>query len=279
MTPGHGQRAYSIHIRTDGAMDRDTRSTGGTGFVIDFPDSLDLEPIQESFRRDHQGIHRLEMIAIIEGMEQLLRFSKMRRDELRQASGVTIHTDRHSLSDSELTNPWKIAAWRRNNWHNHEGKPIKDKDLLDQIDKLRKKVSDIYGRTEIVYERRQRNKRADKLAKQGKRDSIKSRKLVQEKTEKIAPRKYVGPEISYQQLTNDESLDIRVYRKDQVSDEVEITAEICDGIHFGKTIKIYIDSLSESDLHRHHYYRVTLDGVFSRHVRIATDFEELSTDN
>lgn len=273
MSPGHGQRAYSIHIRTDGAMNYDSRSSGGTGFVIEFPDSVNLEPLRESFRRDGQGIHRLEMIAIIEGMEELLRFSKNHKNELRQASGVTIHTDRYSLIN--LTNPWNIEAWRKNAWNNYEGKPIKDKDLLDQIDKLRKKISGLYGRTEIVYERRKRNKEADKLSKKGKEGNVKSRKLVEEKHVKLAPRKFDGPEVTYKELRSGETIDVRVYWKDQVSEEIEIGAEICDGVNLGKTIKIYVHSDKESEFHRHHYYRVTLRNVFRHHVRITPGVEEI----
>jgi len=256
-------------------MDLDSRQTGGTGFLIEFPESREYSPIKETFRRDNQGIHRLELIAILEGMEALIQWLKDHGGHSLRNSRIIIHTDRHSIIDDGLNNPWKVAGWRRNGWKNHEGKPIKDKDLIDGIDKTRKKLSNmIQARVEIQYVRRKKNKQADKLAKQGKRGEIRNKRIIGEKNVKIAKRLFSGAEIDYGTIGSGDVLDIRIYRKDPVSKEYEISAEICDGIHYGKKIKIYVDFVQETELHRHHNYRVYIEKVFKHHVRINPDFEE-----
>lgn len=266
----------AINIYTDGAMDRDTAQTGGTGFIVKFPELSSLSSIQESFRRDKQGIHRLEMIAILESMEALIKWIKQNGIDSLNCSRVIIHTDRFSLTDTELLlNPWKIAAWRKNGWRNHEGKPIKDKDLIDKIDKTRKKLRQmISGRVEIVYVRRKYNKQADKLSKEGKKGVVKNPKIINEKNTKVSKRLFDGDEINYKELKVGDQLEVRVYRKDPVQKEYEVSAEITDGEHFGKKIKIYIDFMQEYELHRHHYYKIAIKDVYKHHVRISPDFEE-----
>lgn len=265
-----------ININTDGAMDRDTKQTGGTGYIIEFPESDNIPSIQESFRRDHQGIHRLEMIAILEGMEALIKWIKRNGIDSINCSGVIIHTDRYSITDKELLNPWKISGWRKNGWRNHEGKPIKDKDLINKIDKIRKKLGNkIRGRVEIDYVRRKHNKQADKLSKIGKKSEARSRQILGEKYLKISKRLFDGDEIKYKELEVGDRLDVRVYRKEPVQKDYEISGEISDGEFFGKKIKIYVNFMQELDLHRHHYYKVVIKDVYKHHVRIRDEFEEI----
>ena len=264
----------AIVIYTDGAMDRDTKQTGGTGFVIKFPYFVGVPDIEESFRRDGQGIHRLEMIAILEALESLNKWLKNNGEHIKNVSGVVINTDRHSLT--ELLNPWKISGWRRKGWKNHEGKPIKDKDLLDKIDKNRTKLSNrIYGRIEIIYLRRKFNKEADKLSKLGKKGVDKHKIILSEKSSKISKRLFDGEEIKYSDLCVGESLDVRVYMKDPVQKEFEVMGEISEGEHFGKKIRIYVSFIDELELHRHHYYRFTIKEVYKHHIRVMLDFEEI----
>lgn len=264
----------AIEVYTDGAMDRDTRQTGGTGFVVRFPDHIGIQDIEESFRRDNQGIHRLEMIAILEAMVTLNRWLKANGTYANDISSIIFHTDRHSLT--ELLNPWKVAGWRKLGWKTHEGKPIKDKDLLDDIDKHRKKLSGrIRGRVDVVYLRRKYNKKADKLSKKGKTGFEKNRLIVNPKVSKIAKRLFDGDEVAYSALSVGDRLDVRVYRKDPVQKEFEVVGEISDGEHFGKTIRIYVSFIDELELHRHHYYRVTAKEVRKHHIRIMSDFVEI----
>ena len=264
----------AILIFTDGAMDRDTNQTGGTGFVIKFPDCVAVPDIQESFRRDGQGIHRLEMIAILEALDCLNKWLKKNDEQNRNVSGVIINTDRHSLIN--LLDPWAISGWRNKGWKNHEGKPIKDSDLLNKIDKSRTKLSKkIRGRVQINYLRRKHNKQADKLSKLGKKGEGKSRIIVGGKISKISQRLFKGEEIKYSDLEVGDCLDVRVYLKDPVQKEFEVTGEVSDGEQFGKKIKIYVSFIEELDLHRHHYYRFTIKEVRKHHIRVMPDFKEI----
>lgn len=269
----------AINIYTDGAMDYDTRQTGGTGFVICFPELSEINDIKESFRRDNQGIHRLEMIAILEGMQELLLWIKKNGIPPMRTSRIVIHTDRMSLTDNELLNPYKIAGWKKNGWKNHEGKPIKDDDLLDQIQKIRIKLgNEAKAKIEVRYIRRKRNKQADKLSKKGKTEGSKNKKIIREPYSKIAKRIYDGPEVDYQSLKIDDEFLIRVYKKNSVQNEYEVLAEFEGGSHHGKKISIYISPEQEKEIHRHHFYNVRIEKVQAHHIRVLPKWDEVSTE-
>jgi ribonuclease HI len=262
---------YAIIIHCDGAMDYDARQTGGNGFIIEFPDSFALEPISESLRNDEQGIHRLEMISILMAMEELLSFGKKNSEVLRRAAGVSIYTDRVSVTDGELLNPWKIQGYRSNRWKTHEGKPVKDKDLLDKIDKTRKKLlKEVGGAVEIKYKRRAKNKIADKLSKAGKKSGTISKRIIAKKNKNVARRKFSGSEIDYSLIQEGETLVVRVYAWEPVQGEFEVSVEIADGKHKGETMKIYVSSTSKMDIHRHHYYEIKIKSVYTHHVHIKS---------
>lgn len=42
---------YAIYINCDGAMDYDSKNTGGVGYVITFPDFIELETISYHYRQ------------------------------------------------------------------------------------------------------------------------------------------------------------------------------------------------------------------------------------
>lgn len=145
---------HAIKIHCDGAMDYDKYQTGGNGFVIEFPDYFNKDPVEKSISRTGHGIHQLEMISILEAIEELIKIYK---DDLfpRTSSGVLIFTDRHSVPS--LLNPYAVREYRNNDWNNHEGKPIKDKVLIDRIDKARVKLSQkTGGRVEIKWKDRKK---------------------------------------------------------------------------------------------------------------------------
>ena len=67
----------AIYIFCDGAMDYDGKSTGGVGFSIEFPESMQLPSVQRTIGRyEMSTIDRLELHAINEGMKELLRIFK-----------------------------------------------------------------------------------------------------------------------------------------------------------------------------------------------------------
>ncbi len=260
---------YAIHIRCDGAMDYDSKQTGGVGFVIEFPDSTNLPSVEVDIRIDGEGIHRLELNAVVEGMKELLKFQKENNSLLKEVSGVVIHSDRASITDAGLTNPYRIQAYRKAGWRTHEDKPVKQKELLDAIDKGRKKLSSVIpGRIEIIYTRRKQNKVADKLAKKGKRGLKSSKSILKRRKPKIASRLLGGEEIKYNLLSVGEILDVHTFYKDPVQEEYELRVEVLDGDHTGKTLKIYISKEEEISFHRKHVYRIEITEVKTHHARI-----------
>jgi ribonuclease HI len=267
---------YAINVHCDGAMDYDSKQTGGNGFIIEFPESINADPIAKSLRNDGQGIHRLEMISILEAIEELLSFAKNNPGVLRKAGGVDIYTDRFHVTDDELLNPYRIQGWRREGWKTYEGKSVKDKDLLDSIDKARKKLSqEIGGRVEIKYKRRKKNKTADKLSKVGKMSVFGGRRILQKKNRNVARRKFDAPEINYELANPGDYFLVRVYAWERVQDEFEVCVEIINGPHTGKVMKIYINGSKKADVHRQHYYEIEVGEVYTHHIR-ANSFKEVS---
>lgn len=270
---------YTINVHCDGAMDYDKNQTGGNGFFIEFPESIGMEPIYRSCRNDGQGIHRLEMISIAEAINELINLDKRNPGLLSKSSGVRIYTDRFYATDETQLNPFRIATYKKNHWENDEGKPIKNKEILDKISTLRKKLSNVVkGSVEINYHKEKRNKTADKLSKKGKRGILPGNLSFKKKSVKISPRKFSGPEINYSALTQGETLNVRVYKAELVGDEYEVGAEIIDGIFSGMTIKIYINKDIRSKIHRQHNYKIIIGSPYRHHILIS-HFEEIIQDD
>ena len=101
----------------------------GVGIQIEFPESVDLDPIELSFGSFvGANIERLELEAIIRGMNEVLElFESYHNDKLKNVNTIIITTDRYGLNNNEKTSPFRIKDWRKNNWHNHEGKEEKVK--------------------------------------------------------------------------------------------------------------------------------------------------------
>lgn len=260
----------AIQVHCDGAMNYDSKQTGGNGFIIEFPDFCSLEPISRSIKNDGQGIHRLEMISIIEAMEELLSFFKIHPSVTKKVAGVEFYTDRFHITDSEFTNPFRVKNWRKNGWKNFEGKEIKNKDLLDKIDKLRIKISKVVvGPVSINYEREKRNKTADKLARAGKTLGIKGRKIINKKQRHVIKRIYDDVEVKYENVRADEIFEGRVYAWELVGKhQYQVCFEICSGELEGKIIKAYVNAEQKSRLHRSYKYSIKVTEVFSHHITI-----------
>ncbi|MDO8452047.1 MAG: RNase H family protein [bacterium] len=262
---------YAVQIHCDGAMDYDSKQTGGNGFIIEFPDVIGVEPITRAIRNDEQGVHRLEMISLIEAMEELLAFGKQNPDLLRKAAAVEIFTDRLHVTDSELTSPYRIRDWRKNGWKNYEGKPIKDKDLLDRIDKTRVKVGQaVGGRVSIQYVREKKNKVADKLSRDGRRSDTRGRKIIDKKKRRVIRRLYDGPEMKYLLLSPDEEMEVRLYAWEPVGKQCEVCFEICSGDHEGRIVKAYVNIEQKTSIHRGHRYRMIVNEVFTHHITTSS---------
>lgn len=265
----------SIQIHCDGAMDYNTKQTGGNGFEISFPDFIDLEIVTKSLRNDGQGIHRLEMISILESMEELLAILKVNPSLSRQVAGVEIYTDRFSVTDSELINAYRIRGWRRQKWNTHEGKPVKNADLLDKIDKTRLKLAkEVGGSVSVTYKRRKQNKVADKLAKAGKKTTTRGRRLLEKNRRQVTKRIYEGDEVDYSSVKPELIIEVRVYAWELVGKKFEICFEVCAGDFEGGIIKAYVTPEQKSHLHRSHFYIIKIVGVFTHHIEIEIEQED-----
>lgn len=265
---------YALHVYCDGAMDYDSRNTGGVGIEVKFPEHLNMPPEEFSIGR-YQGanIERLEIEALIQAFDAVINLFREREVLQDEIKTIIFKTDRHGLI--KKTNPYAIREWRSKKWHNHEGKPIKNEDLLDKLDKLRLKLNkETRCNITIEYGRRKYNKRADKLAKAGKNSGLINDSIAV-KGQKIGKRKFDGEEIKYSLISVDALLDIRIFRKDPVGEEWEVWAELCEGPFIGSKLKIYMDNNLERLLKRHHVYRVKVSEVSRHHLRVAVHFEEI----
>lgn len=267
---------YAIYVNCDGAMNYDSKNSGGVGFVIRFPETVQLDEIPVSLGiYEGANIERLEMEALIQAMNTVMKTFEMHREILKNIQQIIFVTDRFGLSDRERTNPFTIKAWRKNKWRNHEGKPIKNHELLDKLDKTRKKLSEkTYTRVNIEYSPRRQNKAADKLAKAGKTKGLINESLAT-KGQKIGKRKYDGAEITYRNLSAKDELHVRIFRKDPVQDEWEVWAEICDEQNNGKKFKIYVDNKLATKLKRMNEFIIKIKTIFTHHIHIYRTIRRL----
>jgi ribonuclease HI len=259
---------HAINIHCDGAMDYDTNHTGGNGFIIEFPDDFNLGPILKSIRIDGYEIHQIEIISILEAMDELLSFYKRCPETPCCSSGVLIFTDRFSVPD--LLNPYRIKEYRKyNKWINYEGKAIKDKDLIDRIDKTRTKLSHVVGgRIEINYESRKNNRIANNLSHAGKKILTTSKKFLLKKSKRVNKRKYDGTEISYSTLKEGDILNVRMYAWEMISKQYELSVEVYEGSFLGQTIKISIDKEMKNKLHLSYCYLISVKKIYRHHIQI-----------
>ena len=265
----------AIYIYCDGSMMYDSQSSGGIGFVIKFPEYLEFEDYSE-----HDGIYvdsnieRLELAGLIAGIQGLRGFIKINEPDLSQTSKIIVITDRFALQDSERTSPYRIRDWRSNHGKNFEGKEIKNWDLLNKLDKTRTKLGNESRKSvRIEYRRRKLNREADKLSKAGRKEGLADRSISIE-GHKIGKRKFDGPEISYKQFTNKETLIVNIFRKRLIKDSWEINAEICSEKKYGHRLKIYTDYEFQEKLQRGNQYEVRIKKVYSHHIEIYKTFKK-----
>jgi ribonuclease HI len=270
------QNPYAIYVYCDASMDYDSQNTGGVGFQIIFPDCVQKDNIKESVGKFvHANIERLELEAIISSMETLVDIYQKGGVDLSGVGSIVVVTDRLALCDTERTYPYKIQEWRKNNWCNHEGKEIKNSDLLDRLDKKRKKLSELVrGRVSIEYRPSKLNRTADKLAKAGKDIPICNNSIAIGGL-KVGKRKDAGREVTYRFLRKGDEIDIRIFLKRPIRNQWEISAEICEGANAGQKLKIYTDYELAEKLHRHHEFRIRLKKVYSHHIEIFRSIKEL----
>lgn len=270
---------YAIYVRCDGSMDYDSKNTGGVGFVIEFPEQIKCEPIQKMIGRyEGANIETLELNAILQGLKEILKLFKIDAKMFSNLGGVVVVTDRFSLNDNMKTNPYRLKEYRRNKWNNHEGKPIKNAKLLDDIDKTRKKVSDALGVfVKIEFQPRKKNKIADKLAKAGKKKTVVNKTIANNGLKK-GRRKFSGGVICYERLKKDDLLKVHIYLKELVGCQWELSVEFMGGDMMGDKLKIYVDKKLEKKFHRHHIYEIKVKNVYRHHIEIFRTITEMQKD-
>jgi len=271
---------YAIYVYCDGAMEYNSKSSGGIGYVIKFPDFIQLDEISTSLGVYTGGnIEKLEMEALIQAMNSIIDLFNKYNEIQKNINQVIFITDRFGLCDSERTNPYKINSWRKNKWKSHDGKPIKNHKLLDELDKARKKLSKIsYVRVSIEYKPRKKNKAADKLAKAAKKEGLITEKLAN-KGEKIGKRKFDGSEIKYSKLIENDSFHVHVFRKHPVQEEWEVWVEICKNKYTGTKLKIYADDILSSKLQRRNEYIIKIKKVYNHYIRIFRTIKKINKNN
>ena len=107
----------SIEIYTDGAC-RGNPGVGGWGAIIHY-----LNTSKELFGGSHETTNnQMEMQAVIEGLKAL-----------KEPCNITLYTDSKYVMDG-ITN-W-IHGWKQNDWKTANKKPVKNKELWQELDGL-----------------------------------------------------------------------------------------------------------------------------------------------
>ena len=137
----------SIEIYTDGAC-RGNPGVGGWGAIIHY-----LDTSKELFGGSHETTNnQMEMQAVIEGLKAL-----------KEPCNITLYTDSKYVMDG-ITN-W-IHGWKQNDWKTANKKPVKNKELWQELDGLVSKHNIewkwVKGHAGILG-----NERADELANLG----------------------------------------------------------------------------------------------------------------
>lgn len=267
---------HAMYVNCDGAMDYGANAFGGVGIFVQFPDSVEMEDKTISIGMyTGANIERMEIEALTQAMIEVRNIFQEYPYAMRNVKHVIFVTDRFGLSDTERMNPYLIRDWRSMDWKNHEGKPIKNHEFIDKLDKLRTKLSkEICGRIQIEYKPRKQNKVADKLAKKGKENGLVTHTL-EKKSEKIGRRKFNGGEIPYKAWKPEQEIHINIFRKDPVQDQWEIWGEVCEGLHQGMKLKIYADDEVAAELQRGNEFVVRLKNVYLYYFRIHDEVKKV----
>jgi ribonuclease HI len=258
----------------------DSKSSGGTGYVIKFPDEFELDDISDYYGIYHDSnIERLEIQGLIEGMQGMYYWLKHNTTDISWISRIIVITDRYDLQDERRTSPFRIKDWRSNGGKNYEGKEIKNWDLLNKLDKTRTKLSQLARKSvRIEYRKRKFNKEADKLSKKGRKEGLTSREIAIE-GHKIGRRKYDGGEIKYSYFNPKETITIHIFRKRPIKEQWEINAEICSDKRKGEKLKIITDHLLQDKLQRGNVFDVRIKRVCSFHFEIFRTIKKIKKDS
>jgi len=270
------KKENSIYIHCDGSMKYDSRSSGGIGYIIKFPDWLELEDVFDSIGTyEDSNIERLELEGIIQGMKGFLHYLRRMPLDFEHIDGILIVTDRYDLQDERRTNPYKIADWRKNKWKNFEGKEIKNSRLLNELDKTRTKLyNETRRRVRIEYRPRKQNKEADKLSKKGRTQPNSNRKIAIEGN-KIGRRKFDGKVVNYNSIYPKAYIKVYIYKKQLIKDDWEVSVEILESEKLGQRMKIYADYELAEKLNRGNNFLIRVKESYRHHITIYRTIKKL----
>jgi len=253
-----------------------TKSSGGIGYIIKFPDEFELDDFSDfEGTFEHANIERLEILALIKGMEGFIKWISKNHINLTPVTKIILITDRFDLQDGNRTSPFKISEWRKHAGKNYEGKEILNWDLLNKLDKTRTKLKKLTWKSiRIEYKKRKFNREADKLSKKARQIGI-PKKEIDIVGHKIGRRKFDGQEVSYKNLMPNETINIHVFRKRPIKEQWEIHAEIISGNAIGRRIKIITDHILQEKLQRGNLFFVRIKTVYTFHVEIFRAIKKL----
>jgi ribonuclease HI len=270
----------AIYIHCDGSMMPDRQSSGGTGYLIKFPEELELEDISDFYGiYQDSNIERLEIEGLIKGMQGLFDWLQNNHINITWISRIIVITDRYELQDERRTSPFKIKEWRSKGGKSFEGKEIKNWDLLNKLDKTRTKLAQLARKSvRIEYRKRKYNREADKLSKKGRIEGIPTREIAIE-GHKIGRRKYDGGEIKYSYFKPKDTIRIHIFRKRPIKNQWEINAEIFSNKRKGEKLKIITDHLVQEKLQRGNIFDVRIKKVSNFYFEIYRTIKKIKIEN
>lgn len=136
-----------VKIFTDGACSGNP-GPGGWGFLL----KCDDYTFEKNGGEKETTNNRMEMKAAIEALKIL-----------KEGQLVVLTTDSTYLRDGITS--W-IKNWKKNNWINSQKKPVKNKDLWEDLDILQSKLKITWNWVK-AHNGHEENEKADMLARQG----------------------------------------------------------------------------------------------------------------
>lgn len=141
-----GEKKPHVLLFTDGACSGNP-GPGGWAFILRHPASR--KEIEKSGADPHTTNNRMELTAVIEGLSTL-----------KSPSRVTIYSDSQYVLKG--LNEW-MDGWIAKGWKNAAKKPVKNRDLWEQLDVFRK-AHDLDYHWIKGHSEHPENERCDQLA-------------------------------------------------------------------------------------------------------------------
>ena len=260
---------YALTIHVDGSAFDNPGGAGGVAGIAEYPESMNCDPvIIFQIGYDQTTNQRMELHACIEALEWIRANAR-----LLGFSRVVILSDSMYVCD----NYSRAKYWKKDKWHNREGRPVENTDLWERILFL---VPKLGVRIEIRYEHGKSTplgKNVDRLAKETAQGPGKIRDSGFRGGE-ISRTRLPGGAATMFQAKGQKEL-IRIYRKAPIFRGKELKCKVSfevvseeTGASLSKHFA-YTSHEIEEGLHRSHLYRVQFNDN-PRHPIIENVIEE-----